>query len=84
LAITNQAPRELSGVNGLLVGDWIKTHADEVISHNSKYGMQNSKDPSRAETYYNKRHGAEKITKILSLVNESLLDGEALKSQQGN
>src|SRR4028118_1404442 len=83
LAITNQALRELSGVNGLLVGDWIKAHADEVISHNSKYGMQNSKDLSKAETYYNKRHGAEKITKILGLVNEQILDGEALKSQQG-
>ncbi|MBW4549282.1 MAG: hypothetical protein KME25_33475 [Symplocastrum torsivum CPER-KK1] len=82
LAITNQALRELSGVNGLIVGDWIKAHADEVISHNSKYEMQNSKDPSKAETYYNKRHGSEKITKILSLVNEQYLDGEALKSQQ--
>jgi hypothetical protein len=77
LAITNQALRELSGVNGLLVGDWIKSHADEVISHNSKYGMQNSKDPSKTETYYNKRHGSEKITKILNLVNEQFLDGEA-------
>jgi hypothetical protein len=82
LAITNQALRELSGVNGLLVGDWIKAHADEVISHNSKHGMQNSKDPSKTETYYNKRHGAEKISKILGLVNEQFLDGEALKSQQ--
>jgi hypothetical protein len=51
LALTNQALRELSGVNGLIVGDWIKAHADEVISHNSKYGMQNSKDPSKTETY---------------------------------
>ncbi len=82
LALTNQALRELSGGNGLLVGDWIKAHADEVISHNSKYGMQNSKDPSKAETYYNKRHGAEKISKILSLVNEQILDSEALRSQQ--
>jgi hypothetical protein len=82
LAITNQALRELSGVNGLLVGDWIKSHADEVISHNSKYGMQNAKDPSKTETYYNKRHGAEKITNILNLINEQCLDGEALKSQQ--
>src|ERR687885_386551 len=77
LAITNQALRELSGVNGLLVGDWIKAHGDEVISHNSKYGMQNSKDPQRLDSYYNKRHGGEKITKILSLVNEQCLDGEA-------
>ena len=83
LAITNQALRELSGVNGLVVGDWIKAHADEVVTHNSKYGMQNSKDPSKAETYYNKRHGAEKITKILGLVNEQCLDGKAFKSQQG-
>ncbi len=82
LAITNQALRELSGTNGLLAGDWIKAHADEVISHNSKYGMQNAKDPSKTETYYNKRHGAEKITKILNLINEQFLDGEALKSQQ--
>ena len=77
LAITNQALRELSGVNGLLVGDWIKAHADEVISHNSKYGMQNSKDPSKTETYYNKRHGSEKITKLLSFINTELLEGEA-------
>jgi hypothetical protein len=77
LAVTNQALRELSGVNGLLVGDWIKAHADEVISHNSKYGMQNAKDPQRLDTYYNKNHGAEKITKILRLVNEQCLDNEA-------
>jgi hypothetical protein len=83
LAITNQALRELSGVNGLLVGDWIKAHADQVISHNSKYQMQNAKDPSKTETYYNKRHGSEKITKILNLINEQFLEGEALKSQQG-
>jgi hypothetical protein len=59
-----------------------KSHANEVISHNSKHGMQNAKDPTKTETYYNKRHGAEKITKILELVNERLLDSEALKSQQ--
>jgi hypothetical protein len=82
LAVTNQALRELSGVNGLLVGDWLRSHADEVISHNSKYGMQNAKDPQRLDTYYNKRHGAEKVSKILSLVNEQCLDGEALKSQK--
>jgi hypothetical protein len=57
-------------------------HADEVVSHNSKYEMQNPKDPSNPTTYYNKRHGAEKIAKILSLVNENFLDGEALKFQQ--
>ncbi len=67
----------------MLVGDWIKAHADEVISHNTKYEMQNAKDPTKTETYYNKSHGAEKISEILSVVNEQFLDGEALKSQQG-
>jgi hypothetical protein len=67
----------------VLVGDWIKAHADEVISHNNKYGMQNAKDPSQTETYYNKRHGAEKITKILNFVNEQCLEDKALKSQPG-
>jgi hypothetical protein len=83
LAVANQALWELSGVNGLLVGDWIKSHADEVVTHNSKYEMQNPKDPSNPTTYYNERHGAEKIAKIFNLVKESFLDGEALKSQQG-
>ena len=82
LAITNLALRELSGVNGLLVGDWIKSHADEVISYNSKHGMQNSKDHTKVETYYNKRHGQDKILSILNLVNEKFLDAVALKSQQ--
>jgi hypothetical protein len=83
LAVTNQALRELSGVNGLVVGEWIKNHSDEIISHNSKYGMQNAKDLSKVETYYNKRHGQEGVTKILSLINQQCLNGEALKSQQG-
>lgn len=78
LAITNQALRTLSGVNGLLVGDWIKSHADEVIGHNTKYGMQNAKDPAKVETYYNKRHGQEKIEKILELINDEFLEGVAL------
>jgi len=93
LAITNQALRELSGVNGLIVGDWVKSHADEVISHNSKHGMQpldEAGNPARdkntgeirTDSYYNKRHGKEKISKILNQINEQILEGEALKSQQ--
>jgi hypothetical protein len=88
LAITNQALRELSGVNGVLVGSWIKAHADEVISHNSKYGMQpldeagnSARDKEtgevRTDSYYNKRHGKEKITKLLTLVNDSFLEGQS-------
>ena len=79
LAITNLALRELSGVNGLLVGDWIKSHADEIISYNSKHGMQNSKDHTKVETYYNKRLGQDKILEILHLVNEKFLDAVASK-----
>jgi alanyl-tRNA synthetase len=44
--------------------------------------MQHAKDPQRLDIYYNKRPGAEKITKILNLVNEQFLDGKAVKSQQ--
>lgn len=56
LAITNLALSKLLGVNGLLVRNWIKSHADEIISYHFKYCMQNSKDHSKVETYYNKRH----------------------------
>jgi hypothetical protein len=43
--------------------------------------MENPKDASKVETYYNKRHGAEKIADILGLINTELLEGEAMKSQ---
>jgi hypothetical protein len=81
LAITNQALRTLSGVNGLIVGEWIKTHADEVISHHAKYEMLNPRNPNTVETYYNKRLGETKIMNILELVNNELLDGVALKKK---
>ncbi|MUH00076.1 hypothetical protein F7734_50515 [Scytonema sp. UIC 10036] len=80
LAVTNQALRELSGANGMVVGDWIKAHADEVVSHNTKHGMGNSKDPGKIETYYNKRHGSERITELLQLISDKFLDGQAMKS----
>lgn len=79
IAITNLALRELSGANGLFIKDWIESHRDEIISHNSKYGMQNSKDPSRTETYYNKQHGQEKIKNILKLIKKKFLDNIAQK-----
>ena len=41
LAITNQALRELSGVNGLVVGDWIKAHA--VVANDLIRGSKNQK-----------------------------------------
>jgi Telomere resolvase len=81
LAVTNTALRELSGCNGLAVGDWLKSHADEVISHNCKHQMGNAKDPTRLETYYNKKHGAAKVTQILDLINQEFLSGEGLRKQ---
>ncbi|BAY28136.1 hypothetical protein NIES2100_79650 (plasmid) [Calothrix sp. NIES-2100] len=76
LAITNQALRDLSGCNGLLVRDWIDQHKDEVISHNAKFGMENKKDPSNPASYANKGKDTDKI---LSLINEELLSGEGYR-----
>ncbi|MHC5779974.1 protelomerase family protein, partial [Nostoc sp.] len=74
LAITNQALRELSGCNGLLVRDWIQEHKDEIISHNAKFNMANKKDPSNPASYSNKGKDTDKI---LSLINEEFLSGAA-------
>lgn len=79
IAVTNLALRDLAGVNGLVVRDWIESHRDEVISHNSKYGMENRKDPSRVETYYNK---GKDVSRILKLVSEQFLSGQGLASQK--
>ncbi|MCC5662196.1 hypothetical protein LC608_35885 [Nostoc sp. XA010] len=77
LAITNQALRDLSGCNGLLVRDWIEAHKDEVISHNAKFGMENKKDPSNPASYANKGKDTDKI---LLLINEEFLSGEGFKA----
>ncbi|MBG1266327.1 protelomerase family protein [Nostoc sp. WHI] len=77
LAITNQALRELSGCNGLLVRDWIQQHKDEVISHNSKFGMENKKDPSNPASYANKGKDTDQI---LLVINEEFLSGDAFKA----
>lgn len=77
LAITNQALRDLSGCNGLLVRDWIEQHKDEIISHNAKFGMENKKDPSNPASYANKGKDTDKI---LLLINEEFLSGEGFKA----
>jgi TolA-binding protein/integrase len=77
LAITNQALRELSGCNGLLVRDWIEQHKDEIISHNAKFGMENKKDLSNPASYANKGKDTDKI---LLLINEEFLSGEGFKA----
>lgn len=77
LAITNQALRDLSGCNGLLVRDWIEQHKDEIISHNAKFGMENKKDPSNPASYANKGKDTDKI---LLLINDEFLSGEGFKA----
>lgn len=38
-AINNQALRQLSRTNGLMVGDWMKEHQTAIDDHNQKYGL---------------------------------------------
>ncbi|OKH35825.1 hypothetical protein NIES2101_37440 [Calothrix sp. HK-06] len=38
-AINNQGLRQLSGTNGLMVGDWMKQHETAINDHNQKYGL---------------------------------------------
>ncbi|MBE9216293.1 hypothetical protein IQ247_27135 [Plectonema cf. radiosum LEGE 06105] len=53
--INNQALRQLSGCNGMLVKDWIERHQTAIDDHNSKYGLG---------TYHNKGRGD--ITEVIS------------------
>jgi hypothetical protein len=46
--INNQALRQLSGCNGMLVKDWIVKHQTAIDDHNKKYGLG---------TYHNKGRG---------------------------
>lgn len=46
--VNNQALRQLSGCNGMLVKDWMERHKLAIDDHNSKYGLGQ---------YHNKRHG---------------------------
>ena len=53
--INNQALRQLSGCNGMLVKDWMTRHQGAIDDHNSKYELG---------TYHNKGRGD--ITKAIS------------------
>ena len=53
--INNQALRQLSGCNGMLVKNWMICHKQAIDDHNSKYGLG---------TYHNKGRGD--ITKVIS------------------
>ena len=46
--INNQALRQLSGCNGMLVKDWMVRHQTAIDDHNNKYGLG---------TYHNKGRG---------------------------
>lgn len=46
--VNNQALRQLSGCNGMLVKDWMERYKLAIDDHNSKYGLGQ---------YHNKRHG---------------------------
>lgn len=53
--INNQALRQLSGCNGMLVKDWMTRHQGAIDDHNSKYELG---------TYHNKGRGD--ITEVIS------------------
>lgn len=53
--INNQALRQLSGCNGMLVKDWMNLHQGAINDHNNKYGLG---------TYHNKGRGD--ITEVIS------------------
>jgi hypothetical protein len=72
LAITNSILRDLSNCNGQAIKSWMESHADEIISHNSKYGLGNSKDAAKIETYANKRLGAEKISELTKKIKATI------------
>lgn len=53
--INNQALRQLSGCNGMLVKDWMTRYQGAIDNHNNKYGLG---------TYHNKGRGD--ITEAIS------------------
>jgi hypothetical protein len=69
LAITNIVLRQLSGVNGQVVGAWMEQHKDEILQHNNKFGMGNQKDTNSLYTVFNR---GKDIDKHLEVVRKSL------------
>ncbi|MEM8779752.1 MAG: hypothetical protein AAGF26_12935 [Cyanobacteria bacterium P01_G01_bin.49] len=54
-SITNQALRQLSGCNGMIVKDWMEAHRGAIADHNNKYELG---------LYHNKGRGD--ITEVIS------------------
>lgn len=69
VAITNIVLRQLSGVNGQVVGTWMEKHKEEILQHNNKFGMGN-KDVNNLYTVFNR---GKDISKYLEVVRQSLL-----------
>jgi hypothetical protein len=79
IAITNQVLRDLSRCNGQLVGDWMRDHADEIISHNENFGVFTKS--GQLESYANRQIGVDKVRVALEEVNNKFLDGQALNKK---
>jgi hypothetical protein len=79
IAITNQVLRDLSRCNGQLVGDWMRDHADEIISHNENLGVFTKS--GQLESYANRQLGLLKVRNVLEVVNAKFLDGQALNKK---
>lgn len=70
VAITNIVLRQLSGVNGQVVGAWMDSHKDEILQHNNKFGMGNQKDTNNLYTVFNR---GKDVDKYLEVVKKSLI-----------
>ncbi len=75
IAITNQLVRAISGVNPQVVGEYLSSHKDEVVSHNSKYSMENKNESSNLTTFYNKKLGNEKVEEVKKTIIYNFLKG---------
>lgn len=79
IAITNQVLRDLSRCNGQLVADWMRDHADEIISHNEGFGVFTKS--GQLESYANRQIGISTVKTVLEVVNNRFLDGQALNKK---
>lgn len=66
IAVNNSVLRTLSGVNGIAVTKWLEAHKDEVITHNTKYGLCSREND--LTTYYNRKYGKETLDGIIEII----------------
>lgn len=70
VAITNTVLRELSGVNGMVIKDWMEKHKDEILEHNNTHEMGNQKDPNDLYTVFNR---GREIDRYLQMVRDNII-----------